>query len=251
MRIQTFAFCLTLLLTSARAFSAVYSAPAETTLWYNGDDWAVGGGGSGGGAANEISSNRGYFKAYDEFNVTASGWNVTRIWSNNDMRVTGVTQASWEIRTGMGPGVGGSILASGISPATQTATGRYNVGPEYTISVSGLDLLLPSGTYWLNVTPFVGSDPGTGGYLNSYTAFTSGANAVGTPAGNNANGLLDWTDSYAPFMAVGWDLSMGVAGTVVPEPSTACLVLIGTVMLGRNRLRRAANPGQPSFHHRR
>lgn len=184
-------------------------------------------GAAAGGAADEITSNRGYFRAYDDFNVTAPAWHVTRIWCNNDMKITGVTQASWEIRTGMAPGVGGTILASGIGAATQNPTGRVNVAPEYSISVSGLDLNLPAGTYWLNVTPFVGSDPGTGGYLNSYTSFTTGANAVGTPAGNNANGLLDWTDSYAPFMSVGWDLSMGVAGTVVPEPSTACLVLMG------------------------
>lgn len=218
---------LTVSLNLAVALTGITSSLAESTLWYNGDDWAASGGGSGGGAADEITSNRGYFRAYDDFNITDPAWHVTRVWCNNAMRVTGVTQASWEIRTGMAPGVGGIIVASGVGAATQTPTGRVNLAPEYTISVSGLDLHLPAGTYWLNVVPHLGSDLGTGGYLDSYTSFTTGANAVGSPAGNNANGLLDWTDSYAPFMNVGWDLSLGVAGTVVPEPSTACLVLMG------------------------
>jgi hypothetical protein len=216
-------------LTLAGVFAGFVSAYADSTLWYNGDYIGVGGNVSGGGAADEISSNQGYYRAYDDFRISDPTWHVTRIWCNTAMRITGVSQASWEIRSGMAPGYGGTILASGLGAATQTPTGRYvNLQPEYTISVGSLDLYLASGTYWLDVAPLVGSDPGTGGSLDSYASFTTGAHAVGTPPGNNANGLLDWTQSYAPFYSVGFDISMGVAGTVVPEPSVAWLLLAGT-----------------------
>jgi hypothetical protein len=225
MRPNNFAFSLTL----AGFFAGVVSAHAGNTLWYNGDYIGVGGTESGGGAADEISSNLGYYRAYDDFSISGLTWDVTRIWCNTAMRITGGTQASWEIRSGMAPGYGGTIVASGLSAATQTPTGRsINLQPEYTISVSGLDLYLAPGTYWLNVAPLVGSDPATGGHLDSYASYTTGANAINAPPGNNANGLLDWTQSYSPFMSVGYGISMGVAGTVVPEPSVAWLVLAGT-----------------------
>jgi hypothetical protein len=203
------------------------SVPNEVTLWYNGDNW----GGSGGGAANEISSNRGYFRAYDDFIINDSPWHVTRIWCNVSLQIAGVTEASWEIRSGMAPGYGGTIVASGLSAATQTPTGRLPLWREYSITVSELNLDLAPGTYWLNVAPLVGEDPGGGGYLYSYASFTTGANAVGQPAGDNANALLDWTDSYAPFSTFGWDISMGVAGNVIPEPSSFAVLGLGSVAL--------------------
>ena len=125
--------------------------------------------------------------------------------------------------------------------ATQTPTGRYvNLWPEYTISVSGLNVSLTPGTYWLNVSALVGNDPATGGYLNSYASITTGANAVGTPPGNNPSGLQDWTDSYAPFLNSGFDFSMGIAGTAVPEPSAGLVLLAGGslfVLMRRSRKR--------------
>jgi len=220
---------LTISMALAAAFAGFASARADTTLWYNGDYIGVGGAVSGGGAADEITSNQGYYRAYDDFSTGGLTWDVTRVWCNTAMRVTGVTQASWEIRSGMAPGSGGTLVASGTGTATQTPTGRsINLQPEYTISVGGLDLHLAPGTYWLDVAPLVGSDPGTGGYLDSYASYTAGINAINLPPGNIANGLLDWTSSYAPFMSVGFGISMGVAGTVVPEPSPAWLVLAGT-----------------------
>lgn len=149
-RVSTFTkSALSLILASVVARAV--SAHADVTLWYNGDYW-----GSGGGIANEIASNLGAHQVYDNFIVSGSTWNVDRIWCNNAMRLTGVTQASWEIRSGMAPGNGGTLVASGLSTATQTATGRA-VGTmlEYTISVSGLNVQLAPGTYWLDVSPLV------------------------------------------------------------------------------------------------
>lgn len=228
MRPKNFKFSLII----ASVLAGIVPVHADPILWYNGDDISVGGTLSGGGAADEITSNIGYYRAYDDFSISGPMWHVTSIWCNNAMSIPGITQASWEIRSGMAPGNGGTIIASGSAAATLTPTGRFiNLVPEYTVSLSGLNLFLTPGTYWLNVSPLVGSDPLTGGSLGSYTSFTTGANAIGTPPGNNANGLLDWTGSSNPFLAIGFDLSMGVAGTVVPEPSMAWLVLMGSGFL--------------------
>jgi len=210
----------TQLAASAQEFVA---APTETTLWYNGDNW----GGTGGGAANEITSNRGYYRVYEDFNVSDSTWHVTRVWCNVRLgSFPSLTQAAWEIRSGLAPGDGGTIVASGLDAATATPTGGWY---EYSITVSGLNLDLAPGTYWLNVAPLVGNDPAAGGYLYSYALYTLGANAVGTPAGDNANALLD--TSYQSFQTFGWDISAGVAGYVIPEPTTFTLLGLGSLAL--------------------
>src|SRR4051794_16749528 len=101
-------------------------------LWYNGDLQT-----GGGGAVNEETTNGGSFNIYDNFDVTApGGWTIDTVWSSDSMQFTGVTQASWSIRTGMSVGNGGTVVASGVGAATQTPTGRSNPSrdfPEYTI----------------------------------------------------------------------------------------------------------------------
>jgi hypothetical protein len=125
-----------------------------------------------------------------------------------------VQQATWEIRSGISEGNGGTLVASGTNAATQTATGRslWGTYPEYTIQVSGLDVTLAPGTYWLAVIPH------GFGYGRWFCSTTSGANAVGTPPGNNDNAFF-----YGPYwnniwwkvenvLGTGpWDFSMGVA----------------------------------------
>src|SRR5262249_53159382 len=141
-----------------------------------------------GGTANEVSTPYGTFQPFDAFSVSGQGWHVTRLWSNNAMRISGVTQASWEIHSGADPS--GAIVASGVDAATQTTTGSY-VGldssnwSEYSVSVGGLDLYLAPGTYCLSVCPLVGEDPGTDGYLDSYSAITTGVNCIGQQVANN------------------------------------------------------------------
>jgi len=125
---------------------------------------------SGGGTVNEQASNVGASFVYDDFTVTdQAGWIVDRLWSNDAMQITGISQASWSIRSGMSVGNGGTIVSSGIGFVTQTPTGRVNPAfdfAEYTIQISGLNIYLPSGTYWLSVAPLVGSD--SGGLRKSY-----------------------------------------------------------------------------------
>ena len=214
------------------------SSRADTVLWYNGD-YA-----GGSGTVNENSSNVGVANIYEDFNVTApGGWTVQRLWSNDCMSYSGVTSAAWSIRSGLSAGNGGTIIASGTSSATQTLTGRtaWWGYPEYTVQVTGLNVYLAPGTYWLSVSPLVGSDPLSNGQYRSYVSQTSGANAVGAPAGNNGNSFIyDLPAGYnfAPD-TFNEDYSMGVAGTVVPEPSTLALSATGAMLLlaGRKKSR--------------
>jgi len=204
------------------------SALADTTLWYNGDVTA------GGGTVNEESSNVGAARVFENFTVTSpGGWLLDRIWSNDTMNLSGVSSAFWSINSGMSAGNPGTIVASGISFATQTPTGRVNPSlpgyTEYKIEISGLNVTLGPGTYWLCVSPQIGNEPFSNGTLRSYVSVTFGANAVGTPAGTGGGGFLYWPYggyNYAPsFFAQ--DYSLGVAGAVVPEPATGMMLLAG------------------------
>ena len=104
---------------------------------------------------------------------------------------------------------------------------------EYQVTVSGLSLSLPalgSGFYFLNVSPIVPANV-TG---QSFQSTTSGANAVGTPPGNDGNSWwnsnlfgVNFTSTTAIFGAGTWDMSGGVIGTVVPEPATIALLTCG------------------------
>jgi len=223
------------------AFHTARPARADIILWYNGDLPA-----NGGGTVNEQGT--GFFgslNVYDNFNVTSpTGWTIDRIWSNDQMKITGITAAEWSIRSGMSAGNGGTVIASGTSPATQTATGRTGASlgfPEYTVQVSGLNVVLGPGTYWLSVSPLVGNDTASGGLFDSYNSATVGANAVGSPPGNDANGLFNSPvlgDNFAPMLM---DYSMGVAGTLgpaaVPEPSAITLLGLAILILSMHKAR--------------
>ena len=122
--------------------------------------------------------------------TSAAGWDITDVFSDNLMS-TNVTGATWEIRSGITPGNGGTLVASGMTVTpTVTATGRSGFGfTEFQVKVSGLSVhlpQLPAGQfYWLNVTP-IGDLDG-----RSFDSDTSGANAVGSPAGNDMNAFFD------------------------------------------------------------
>jgi hypothetical protein len=187
------------------------------TLWYNGDFNGVN------GLPNEQDSSLGagqYAHTYDDFNVPdPGGWNVTALISYNltDLPTTCVTGATWEIRQGITPGNGGTLIASGMTTTPYViGTGRSGFGyNEYWIQVDKLSLHLPQGNgYFLNVTP-IGDD-----YGRSFVSTTSGANAVGSPPGNNQNAFFDSNFFGQSFIPTGgewgqpYDYSMGVYGTV-------------------------------------
>ena len=196
-----------------------------STYWYNGDPNLVN------GLANEINTQIPGARTYDDFDVT-SPVVVCAVFSNNFMNFTSSSplvvelQALWEIRSGVSTGNGGTLIASGAGIATQTANGFDAFGlTGYTVEVSGLSVALNPGKYWLAVTP-IGA-----GFGRSYLQTTSGANAIGSPQGNNLNAFFDSTffgSNFAPSTSQSLDstdFSMGVR--VIPEPSSVVLLGMG------------------------
>jgi hypothetical protein len=220
--------------------AAIAQAPPGS-LWYNGDA-------NGNGLSNERNTIVTQAAVYDDFNVTASqGWNVTAVFSDN-LENTVVTGADWEIRAGVSEGNAGTLIAGGTtnSPIV-TFIGFVGEFQEYMVEVPGLNIflpMLPAGRhYWLNVTP-VGN--GTG---RSFDATTSGANCVGSPCGNDMNAFFNSTFFGTYFTSTAnegqpGDFSMGVIGTVVPEPGTAALLTcgVGAVLIVVRRLKFCQGP---------
>ena len=189
-------------------------------LWYNGDFNGIN------GLANEMNTLVGQSSIYDNFIVPGPGWHITSIFSDNLLN-TNVTGATWEIRSGVTEGNGGTVVASGTTTTpVVTPTGRSGFGfTEFMVEITGLSVDLAPGTYWLNVTP-VGDGSG-----RSFDSDTSGTNCVGLPCGNDDNAFINSSDFGFVFHNtssgdVGQpDFSMGVNGTiqgggcVTPTPS--------------------------------
>jgi hypothetical protein len=210
--------------------TAQQSQAGPCHLWHNGDPDLVT------GLANELNTDISDARVYEDFIVTPNCSIICAVYSNNFMDFTATT-AAWEIRTGVGPGTGGTLVASGTGAATQTLNGFDNpLVPEgYTIMVSGLNVALTPGTYWLSVAP-IGQ-----GFGRSFVQSTSGANAVGAPIQNDS-AIFDssffgysWAPSDLGF-GLPRNYSMGVYA--VPEPSSVIILGIGGGLLGLNLVRR-------------
>ena len=113
--------------------------------WYNGDC-------SIGGWSNWYVSGQQFLRTYDDFIVPDRGWTIAGLFSNNTMSPSSVTQAAWEIRSGVSAGNGGAVVASGVGTATLTQVPPgANSGSVFRVEVNGLSVQLPPGRYWLNV----------------------------------------------------------------------------------------------------
>jgi len=205
--------------------TAIAQAPPGS-LWYNGDLNYV----------NALPNERDpstQAAVYDDFDVAAPlGWHVTAVFSDNIITPdTATTGADWEIRSGVSEGNAGTLIASGTTNSPLlTHTGRFFFDtPEYMVEVTGLNVflpMLPAGQhYWLNVTP-VSYRQGS-----SLNTTTSGFNCVGTPCGNDDNAFWNSTKYFFDHTYNHCDgcndFSMGVIGSVVPEPATVALLTCG------------------------
>ena len=147
-------------------------------------------------------------------------WKVTGLFTNNLSEYGVLDQAPlvpeaaayWSINEGVEPGVAGTVVASGISPATSTPTGRGAFAlNEYTVQVTGLSFDLTAGTYWLIVVPLCTNtaDPYCGGvfflsdveYLN-----VTPTNAFGPPEPTDA-AFFD-----SPFFGLSFNPTNGPLG---------------------------------------
>ena len=147
-------------------------------------------------------------------------WHVTGLFINT---LSGLipTGATWEIRTGVSEGNGGTVVASGSGAVTQTATGRSGFGfTEYTdsVTVSPAVTLSAGTTYWINVTPVCAACADRS--FESDVPVPGGANHVG-PA--DIVDLSFWNSNFfgANFTNTNNEgvfrlFSFGVAGTSNP-----------------------------------
>jgi hypothetical protein len=215
-----------LALTAAFAVNTTATAQAPPgSLWYNGDFNGVGYHANGHNTSDPPDT------VHDDFIIPAGNvWNITGVFSD-DLLSTVVTGAIWQIRQG---GIGGTLIAGGFTATpTVTSTGRSGFGYiEYMVEVTGISgVTLVPGQYWLSVTPL---GNGTGHSLNTTT---SGVNCVGAPCGNDGN---SWFDSGGGYSSD--DFSMGVIGSVVPEPETWALLGTGLGALLLIARRRRGDP---------
>jgi hypothetical protein len=146
-------------------------------------------------------------------------WDVTGLFTNNlstygvlDQGTEPPAVASWSINEEVFAGNAGTVVDSGTSPATSTATGRAAFGlTEYTVQVTGLSVTLTPGSYWLSVVPVCtnSADPYCEGIF-----FTSDVEYINTtPA--NAFGPAEPTDAAffdSSYFDVSFQPTNGPAG---------------------------------------
>jgi hypothetical protein len=251
------------LILSSLFLSLLINAPGHAaTLFYGGDrDESTGDL----GAQNQIG--RGVARAFDDFAVTSpTGWQIDSVFSNNIVRLPffdpqnnplGINPAfrpfyppnfdftppltvEWSIRSGISADSFGTLIAGGNAQADVTETGRI-LGDvrEYTFSVSGLNVSLDPGNYFLSVTP--NFNIGTKGY-DIVESTTLGQNAIDNLGGNNSSFVFfgDPGSSVNFIASNPSDLSFGLTGdirgiqgetTAVPEPLPAPW-LVGMLPLG-------------------
>jgi hypothetical protein len=120
--------------------------------------------------------------------------------------------ATYDIRTGVSDGNGGTSIASGSGPAVVQATGRNFLGlSEYTVSVSwSTPVTLPAGTYWFNVEPqCLNTLDGSCSVFRQFVSnTTSGANSI--HASWQPRQQMFFNSSFFGFTWANWcDSSLG------------------------------------------
>jgi hypothetical protein len=142
---------------------------------------------------------------YGNFNVTTGTVTINGILINVQADANfDPLVASYDVRTGVTEGSGGTQIASGTVGTTVAATGRNFLGlNEYTVAVSlTTPLVLGPGGYWFNLTPSC-TNGGTDGSCSVGRFFVSNT----TNKANNVNGGLETQHQMflnSPFFGLVW-----------------------------------------------
>jgi|GEM_PF-2168184 len=188
--------------------------------------------------------------AYDNFVWTNAGGGMVSTLggyysSFAGVPITGVTVASWEIRTGMSPGVAGTLVASGIGAPVISST-SFMVGqvpgnppdhPIMRVELDVTDFALAPGIYWLAVS--IGD---AGANSGGFVVGTTGANSIGTGIndgqsiyfqGDNVSpNLWNYADVAATF---GPQTDLAYFITEIPTPGAAAVLALGGLVAMRRR----------------
>lgn len=231
----------------ALALAAMAPSAKASAIWYNGDFNNVDGLAAvlHGGGFIDVDA-----WVYDDFHLD-SPTTVTGVYGNFLYLGTAPIAAQYEIRSGVSLNNGGTLLASlTTNTFAWTNTGTVFNGINgaltlYRLDIDGLNLNLGPGDYWLGLRPVANIAT----YADSYLAQTYGANAIGTPQGNNGNSYVDgniYANAFDPADFVNTvDYSLGVNGAQTPEPGTWWLVsAAGAMGLLRRKLTRTTTPRQ-------
>lgn len=178
-------------------------------------------------------------KIYDNFRLSI-GSGTTGVFGNFlDLTNGTATTASYEIRTGVSAGNGGTLIASGSGSVHGQQTGRsaFNI-IEYTYTLRFSRLNLPAGTIWFTMK--LDSPNGQPSWLS----VTHGTNGVGDPLddGNSYFSSVASDYNFAPtnmFDGRSYDFSLGLIGIPVPEPATLAVLGGGFLLLSRKRIKKA------------
>lgn len=166
-------------------------------------------------------------RVYENFHVTGT-WQITNLWGHfHEIDTNSLDRAYYEIRQGISPGSGGTLISGGSINVTKEAVAQ-NVWGQTVYRIEGrlADLVLATGDYWITLAP---EGYGRGQW---WVFGSTGANAVGSTA---FDGVSYWDSSfwYHTWIRLpnegtsegNW--SFGVSGTPIPEPSSILALLCG------------------------
>ena len=211
---------------------------AQSVGWFNG---ILDPNNLNGGIQNYAAPSGAWGVVFDDFDVPPGGWHVVGVFSDN-LKISifsgDISAARWEIRSGLADGTLGTVVASGTNSASWTLTGR-SWGPEalpasfwleYRLQVSGLNVTLPQGKYWLSVAPVLTQSWNP----TSALSITAGSGAVGDPPGNNGNSFFvadttSYPENLSTRLQALTDFSLGIYVELPPDPEVLTANLIATV----------------------